>query len=102
MAEKVNEEIAGFEPSLIEGMLKKIFGYDGKIDNLQREEDGIVVRLYNSEGFDVSVVRKGSFELKHIVVQDYIGNKNRRQIIEMTDRDRDLSIVGYKVEDKDG
>ena len=94
--------IAGFDYSLIEGMLRNNFNYRGKIDDLQKEEDGVVVRFYNENGFDVSIVRKGSFELKHIVAQNYIGNKNGREIVEMTDRRRQLSIIGYKVEDKNG
>lgn len=94
--------IAGFEASLIEGMLKKNFGYKGKIDDLIVDNEDIVVRLYNNEGFDVSIVRKGSFELKHIVVQNYIGNKNGQPIVELTDRHRQLSLIGYRVEDEDG
>ena len=102
MAKKMKDRIAGFDCSLIEGRLRKDFGYEGKVDNLQREEDGIVVRLYNNEGFDVSIVRKEHFRWKSLVVQDYINSRSERQIKEMTDRSRGLSMVGYKVEDKYG
>jgi len=102
MEDILEEKIAGFDGSLIEAVLKDGFNYDGKIDDLQREEDGLVVRLYNSEGLDVSIVSKDYFGLKSLVVQDYIGNKNWRQIIEISDRSKSLSIIGYKVEDKDG
>jgi len=94
--------IAGFDYSLIEGMLRNNFNYSGKIDDLQREEDGLVVRLYNSEGLDVSIISKGYFGLKFLVVQDYASCRGERQVIEISDRSKSLSIIGYKVEDKDG
>ncbi len=98
----MEDRIADFDYSLIDGILRNNFNYSGKIDDLQKEEDGVVVRLYNNEGLDVSIVRKEHFRWKSLVVQDYINGRNGREVIEMTSRGMQLSMVGYKVEDKDG
>lgn len=99
MNRKPDEKIAGFDRDLIEKMLSSCFRYERDIDSLKREDDGMVVRLYNSE-LDVSVVKPDYFRLKHIVVQNYRTNRGDRPVIEMTDRGRELSIVGYRMEDK--
>lgn len=99
--------IAGFDSSLIEGILRKNFGYEGRIDNLKREEEETVVKLYNKEGLDVTIIRKDYFELKSIIVTKYIVPITLRggvgqHIIELIDRRRQLSMIGYGVEDKNG
>ena len=61
-----------------------------------------MIRLYNNEGLDVSIVKKDYFRFKSIIVHYYVRNRNGRQVIELTDRERQLSIVGYIREDKNG
>ena len=103
MALGSTREIAGFDRSLIEGILRRNFRYNGKISDLRIDDEDMVVRLYNNEGLDVSIIRKDYFRLKPIIVQHYyVDDSNGRQIVEMTDRGRGLSIVGYRTEDKDG
>ena len=99
MALGSTREIAGFDCSLIERMLRNDFKYKGKIDDLEREDDEIVVRLYDNKGLDIRIVRKEYFKLKSIVVQNYIRQRDG-PVTEITDRGRQLCMIGYKVENE--
>ena len=92
----VNEKIAGFDSSLIKRMLKNNFRYNGKIDDLRIEDEDMVVRLYNDDGLDVSIIRKDYFRLKFVIVQSYTGQG--KSVIELIDRSKELSVVGWRAE----
>jgi len=101
MTTQLKEDIAGFDYCLIEGVLRNKLKYRRKMADVKTEDEDMSVRLYDDNGLEASVVKKDYFPFKHIIRDNYI-NRAGREVIEASDINKQLYLVGYKIEARHG